>query len=316
MKPQLQGRTALITGASRGIGQAMAELFAQEGARVALVARSATDLDTVAERIVARGGSAITIPADLTQDESADQIAEAAMAGFGQIDIVVNNAGGSSFMSPLADLRMAGWHKTMTLNLDATLRVIQATLPHLHATGNGSIVNVSSVTALRASPFLGHYGAAKAAVVSLTQSLAVELGDTGVRANALVPGWVDTDLTEFLRVDPSMETTVIDRVPMRRWGRPEEIAGGPLPGQRCVILHDRAVPDCGRRPQCQPVTTDSLIETHSPRSFHGSHTHDRRHRPARHRRHRPGRQVLQYLGRGAGAGQGRGLTLRLRPCTP
>lgn len=228
MPGALQDRVAVVTGASRGIGRAIARLLAAEGALVTLVARSEDSLSEVATVIAHDGGRSLPLPADLTHEGAAEVIARRTMDEWGQIDILINNAGGSSFMAPVVDSRPAGWAKTWSLNLDSVVRMVQATAPVMAAQGRGSIVNVSSVTALRAAPLLAHYGAAKAAVVSMTQSLAVELGPTGVRANALVPGWIATDLTEFLRHDGSVEAELLDRVPMRRWGTAEEIARGAL----------------------------------------------------------------------------------------
>ena len=225
---ELQGRTAIVTGSSRGIGRAIAELLSAEGARVALVARSADTLDEVAAAIRAIGGAALTIPADVTAPDAGERIVAATLAEFGSVDVLVNNAGGNSFMAPIADLRASGWDKALALNLGSAIRLIQAALPALVASGHGSIVNVSSVTALRAAPLLGAYGAAKAALVSATQTLAVELGTQPVRVNALVPGWIATDLTDFLRHDETLEGSVLDRVPMGRWGTPEEIAQAAL----------------------------------------------------------------------------------------
>ncbi len=228
MAGQLADRVALITGASRGIGRSMAELFAQEGASVALVARSVDALDDVSDAITGRGGRALAVPTNLLDPDAGEAAVERAQEEFGRIDVLINNAGGSSFMAPVAESRMSGVAKTMALNFDATLRMIQAVVPGMTARSRGSIVNVSSVTALRASPLLGHYGAAKAAVVSITQTLAVELGTTGVRVNALVPGWIATDLTEFLREDEGLQSSLLDRVPMHRWGTPDEIASAAL----------------------------------------------------------------------------------------
>ncbi len=225
---ELQGRTAIVTGSSRGIGRAIAELLSAEGARLALVARSADTLDEVATAIRAAGGAALAIPADVTAPDAGERIVAATLAEFGSVDVLVNNAGGNSFMAPIADLRASGWDKAMALNLGSAIRLIQAALPALVASGHGSIVNVSSVTALRAAPLLGAYGAAKAALVSATQTLAVELGTQPVRVNALVPGWIATDLTDFLRHDQTLEGSVLDRVPMGRWGTPEEIAQAAL----------------------------------------------------------------------------------------
>jgi len=224
----VQGRTAIVTGASRGIGRAIATLLADEGANVVVVSRSADVLDAVVQEISRRGGRAIAVAADVTGDDAPQQIVDRALAEFGGLDILVNNAGGNSFMSPLQTMRFSGWQKTMALNLDSTVRLIQAALPAMVDGGHGSVVNVSSVTGLRGSPLMSHYGAAKAAVISLTQSLAIEVATDGVRVNALVPGWIETDLTGFLRTDQTLEDTVIGRVPMRRWGRPEEIAQAAL----------------------------------------------------------------------------------------
>ena len=228
MTDQLAGRTAIVTGASRGIGRAVAELLAARGANVVLGARSAEALDDALASVEAHGARGIAVPGDVTADDTPAALVSAALDTFGGLDILVNNAGGNSFMAPLATMRMSGWHKTMTLNLDCVVRLIQAALPALAASGRGSIVNVSSVSALRGSPLMAHYGAAKAALVSVTQSLAIEAAGDGVRVNALVPGWVETDLTGFLRADAGLEAAVLDRVPMRRWGRPDEIAQAAL----------------------------------------------------------------------------------------
>lgn len=224
----LAGRTAIVTGASRGIGRAIAELFAAQGGRVVVTARTADHLDDVVRSIESAGGAAHAVAADITAEETAPTLVDAATTTFGGLDVIVNNAGGNSFMAPVSDLRPAGWPKAMLFNLESAIRLIQAGLPALIAGGHGSIVNVSSVTALRGAPLLGAYGAAKAAMVSVTQTLAVELGTQPVRANALVPGWIATDLTGFLRADEGLQDSVLARVPMARWGRPDEIAQAAL----------------------------------------------------------------------------------------
>jgi NAD(P)-dependent dehydrogenase (short-subunit alcohol dehydrogenase family) len=224
----LDGRTAVVTGASRGIGRAIALLFADEGANVTLVSRSAEALEGVFDEITRRGGRALVVAVDVTADDAPTQIVDRTLAEFGGLDVLVNNAGGNSFMAPLQTMRFSGWQKTMALNLDSAVRLIQAALPPMIAGGRGSIINVSSVTGLRGSPLMSHYGAAKAAVISLSQSLGIELATQGVRANALVPGWIETDLTGFARTDESIEDALIGRVPMARWGTADEIAQGAL----------------------------------------------------------------------------------------
>ena len=194
----LEGRTAVVTGASRGIGRAIATLFADEGANVTLVSRSADALGDVFAEINRRGGRALVVAADVTADDAPAQIVDRTLAEFGGLDILVNNAGGNSFMAPLETMRFSGWQKTMALNLDSTVRLIQAALPPMIAGGRGSIINVSSVTGLRGSPLMSHYGAAKAAVISLSQSLGIELATHG-RARERPRPRLDRDRPHRLR---------------------------------------------------------------------------------------------------------------------
>lgn len=224
----LSGRTALVTGASRGIGREVARTFAAHGADVAIVARSAEPLESLAAEITTMGRTCVVIIADVLEEDSAQRIAAEALAGLGSVDILVNNAGGNSFMSPVVGMRPSGWRKTLSLNLDVIFALIQSVLPAMVEAKRGSIINVASVAGLRGAPLMSHYGAAKAALISLTQSLAVETAQSGVRVNALVPGWIDTDLTDFLRQNDAAESGVLARVPMGRWGRAEEIAEGAL----------------------------------------------------------------------------------------
>lgn len=224
----LSGRHALVTGASRGIGRSIAELFAAEGADVAITARSAENLAEVADAIRASGATCTVIVADVTEPDVATRIVDEALAGMGALDILVNNAGGNSFQAPLATMRYSGWDKAMELNLNSIVRLLQAALPSMVASGNGSVINVASVAGALSSPYMAHYGAAKAALISLTRSVGVELATEGVRVNALVPGWIETDLTGFARSDVNIEDALISRVPMKRWGTPEEIASAAL----------------------------------------------------------------------------------------
>lgn len=219
----LEGRRALVTGASRGIGRAIALAYARAGADVALLARNAEVLAEVAAEVEAQGRRAIIAPADVLDPDSTHAAVGAAIDGLGGLDILVNNAGGNSFSSPVAQMRLSGWEKTMRLNLDSIVHITQQALPSL-GSGGGSIINVSSVAGLRGAPTMAHYGAAKAALLSFTQSLAIETAWMGVRVNALVPGWIDTDLTDFLRANDDAERATLARVPMQRWGTPEEIA--------------------------------------------------------------------------------------------
>jgi NAD(P)-dependent dehydrogenase (short-subunit alcohol dehydrogenase family) len=223
MSFDLTGKKALVTGASRGIGRGIAVAYAAAGADVALLARNADLLAEVAEEIEGLGRRAVIAAADVLDAESTRAATSEAIEALGGLDILVNNAGGNSFSIPVAQMRMSGWDKTLRLNLDSIVHITQESLPAL-GEGGGSIINISSVAGLRGAPTMAHYGAAKAALISLTQSLAVETAWMGVRVNALVPGWIETDLTDFLRASDEAERAALSRVPMQRWGRVEEIA--------------------------------------------------------------------------------------------
>jgi NAD(P)-dependent dehydrogenase (short-subunit alcohol dehydrogenase family) len=224
MLTDLHGRRAVVTGASRGIGRAIAVRLAEAGADVVVTARSAEALADVAREIESKGCRCIVVAVDVTADGAASAIVQAAVEGLGGLDILVNNAGGNSFSVPLSAMRQSGWQKTLRLNLDASVELLQAALPSLVASGHGSAINVSSVLGLRGAPMMSHYGAAKAAIISVTQSVAIEMAPQGVRVNALVPGWIETDLTEFLRADDDVEVDLLADVPMGRWGTSAEIA--------------------------------------------------------------------------------------------
>lgn len=221
----LAGKKALVTGASRGIGEVIAVAFAEAGADVAVAARGAEGLAATAKQVRDLGREAVEIPADLTTQEAASAVVAEAIDKLGQLDVVVNNAGGSNFVVPFLDMRMSGWEKVLRLNLDATMWICHAAGAHMTARGSGSIINVASVAGLAAAPFLSPYGAAKAAVVSLTKTLATEWGRTGVRVNALCPGWTATELNRNLWDTPDGGAATIATVPMARWGRAEEMAG-------------------------------------------------------------------------------------------
>ena len=221
----LAGKNALVTGASRGIGRAVAVGFAEAGARVALVARSADALAALSADIEDGGGRALPLTCDVTDPVAVRSMIDAAVAELGSLDVVVNNAGGTAFMVPFADLRFAGWEKVMRLNVDSMVHVIQAVAPHLLERRTGSVINVASVAGLGGTPGLTPYGASKAAVISLTRSLAMEWGRGGVRVNALCPGWTATDLNRNLWEDERVSASMMADVPLGRWAQPGEMVG-------------------------------------------------------------------------------------------
>jgi NAD(P)-dependent dehydrogenase (short-subunit alcohol dehydrogenase family) len=221
----LTGKAAFVTGASRGIGRAIAVALADAGANVALVARNTDGLAETADAITAVGRDAYVIPADVTSYDAVADAAAEAIDDLGYVDIVVNNAGGSNFMVPFRDLRLTGWDKLVQLNLSSAVFVCHAFAGHLLDRGRGCVINVASVAGVAASPLLTPYGAAKAGLISLTKSLAVEWASGGVRVNALCPGWTATDLNKNLWQDPIAGPATIASVPMQRWGTAEEMTG-------------------------------------------------------------------------------------------
>jgi NAD(P)-dependent dehydrogenase (short-subunit alcohol dehydrogenase family) len=224
----LTGKNAFVTGASRGIGRVIAVALADAGADVALVARSADGLAQTAEAISAVGRRAVVLPTDVTGQEAVADTAARAIDELGHVDIVVNNAGGSNFMVPFRDLRLTGWDKLIQLNLSSAVYVCHAFAGHMLDRGKGSVINVASVAGVASAPLMSPYGAAKAALISLTKSLAVEWGATGVRVNALCPGWTATDLNKTLWDDPVAGPATVAAVPMQRWGSAEEMAGAAI----------------------------------------------------------------------------------------
>jgi NAD(P)-dependent dehydrogenase (short-subunit alcohol dehydrogenase family) len=221
----LTGKNAFVTGASRGIGRVIAVALADAGANVALVARSADGLAETADAVAAVGRDAYVIPADVTSYDAVSEAAAIAIDKLGFVDVVVNNAGGSNFMVPFRDLRLSGWDKLIQLNLSSAVYVCHAFAGHLLDRGTGSVINVASVAGIVGSPLITPYGAAKAGLVSLTKSLAVEWGTSGVRVNALCPGWTATELNRTLWEDPVAGPGTVATTAMKRWGSAEEMAG-------------------------------------------------------------------------------------------
>jgi 2-deoxy-D-gluconate 3-dehydrogenase len=221
----LAGKTALVTGASRGIGRAIALGYARAGADLVVSARTAEALAETVSEVEALGRKAFVVPADVTDRDAAQGMVRDAIAALGHLDVVVNNAGGTAFMAPLTELRFDGWTKVMRLNTESVVHVMQAVGPHLLDRGSGSVINVASVAALGGTPMLTPYGASKAAVVSLTKSVAIEWASRGVRVNALCPGWTATDLNRNLWENEATSAAMMAHVPMGRWGRAEEMVG-------------------------------------------------------------------------------------------
>jgi 3-oxoacyl-[acyl-carrier protein] reductase len=225
----LRGRTALVTGSSRGIGAAIAALFAREEARVAVTGRDREALEAVRAGIAADGGTAVAVAADLTSLAEAERLREAVEAELGAVDVLVANAGGSPVPpGPVEELDEEGWRASVDVNLTATFLTIKSFLPGMKARGRGAIVTMSSAAARRPSPHSPiAYAAAKAGVELLTRDVAAQAGPFGVRANCLAP---ETILTERNReqIPPQVQEQLISQHPIRRLGTPEDVARAAL----------------------------------------------------------------------------------------
>lgn len=191
---QLQGRRCLVTGAGRGIGEAIARGFAAEGARVGVL-----DLDrTAAEWVAASiGDGAIALSADVSDAEQVQNAFEGALSGLGGLDVLVNNAGIDT-SSPVAEMPLAMWDRMIAVNLRSVFLCTQAALPRMLAQGSGRIINIASQLAQKGAPEMAHYAAAKAGVIGFTRSLAYEVAARGIAVNAICPGPVDTALWQAI----------------------------------------------------------------------------------------------------------------------
>ena len=210
-------KTAIVTGAARGIGLATTKLFLAEGWRVAMIDRDAPALMDAAKGL----DHAQVIICDVSIPQQVSEMAAEVAAAFGQVDALVNNAGVADFR-PLQDTDFATWREVMATNLDGVFLTSQAIIPHLKET-RGAIVNIASISGLRASTLRVAYGTSKAAVIHLTRQQAAELGEWGVRANCVAPGPVDTKLALAVH-SPEIRAAYHDAIPLNRYGTEQEIA--------------------------------------------------------------------------------------------
>ena len=221
----LEGKAAIVTGGSKGIGRAVALAFAEAGASVALAARGQEDLDRAAKEVEAAGGRALPVVTDVSDPEAVQNLVDRTVEAFGTVDILVNNAGAAPFMSTVDQIRESGFEKYFRINfmgaLYATKAVGQVMLPK----GEGCVLNVASVAGFIASPGLSYYSTAKAALINLTKTVAREWASSGIRVNAVAPGWVETEMNEQARQFPEFFQGALASIPLGRWAKPEDIAG-------------------------------------------------------------------------------------------
>ena len=223
----LTGKVAVITGASRGIGAAIAQSFAAAGARVVLASRKLESLTSVAEGIRAAGGEAVAVACHTGHAAEVEALAARAEEAFGGIDILVNNAATNPHFGPLLDADESQWDKTFEVNVKGYVHAIRACVPRMRTRGGGAIVNVASVAGLAPHSGLGVYGVLKAAVLMLTKTLAAELAPD-IRVNAIAPGLIQTRFSEGLWSTPEIRDHALRAIPQRRIGQPDDLVGAVL----------------------------------------------------------------------------------------
>jgi NAD(P)-dependent dehydrogenase (short-subunit alcohol dehydrogenase family) len=227
-KPTLSmtGKVAIVTGGSRGIGEAIAKAMAAHGAKVVIAARKLEGLQEVAAAITKAGGDCTPIACHAGKEDELQKLVDQSVAKYGKVDVLVNNAATNPYFGPLMNVEMAAWDKTFEVNTKGYFLAARCVIRHLlERKAAGSIVNIASIAGLGAAPAQGVYGMTKAAVISMTQTLALELGGTGIRINSVAPGLVETKFAGALVQNKEILSRMEEGTPVRRVGQPDDIAG-------------------------------------------------------------------------------------------
>lgn len=219
----LDGRIAVVTGASRGLGRAIALGLARAGADVAVCARSVTELAETGRAIEALGRRALVVPTDVTDEAQVDDLAEAVIETFSRVDVLVNNSG-TVVVKPLLETEAADWRRVIETNLTGTYLCCRALGAHMVAQHSGRVINIASIDGLKGSANVTAYSASKGGVIALTRALALEWARHGVTVNAIAPGYFDTAMSRQGLDNPEIRERILKRIPMRRIGDPEELA--------------------------------------------------------------------------------------------
>ncbi len=221
----LEGKVAVITGASRGIGRAIALRLAQAGAKVVVSSRKLQNVQEVADEIAAAGGEALALQAHVGRLADVTALIQQTVETFGRVDVAINNAATNPHFGPMLTADEGQWDKILDTNAKGVFRVCKAVAPHMEAQGSGKIINIASVAGLRPAAGMGVYGISKAAVIMLTQVLAMELGHANIQVNSIVPGLIKTRFSQMLWQTPHIAEPILGRLPLGRFGEPEDVAG-------------------------------------------------------------------------------------------
>lgn len=224
----LDGKIALITGASRGIGEAIALLLAEHGAHCILTSRKAAGLEAVADAIRKKGGKADVITCHMGELSQIDTLMGKIEQQFGRLDILVSNAATNPYFGEMTGCDEGAWDKIMDVNLKGPFFLMKAAAKLMEKGGGGSMVTVSSINGISPAPFQGVYAISKAGVIATTKAFAKELATKNIRVNALLPGLTDTKFAEALISNDAIRDYAINQIPMKRYADPSEMAGAVL----------------------------------------------------------------------------------------
>ena len=221
----LEGKVAVVIGASRGIGRAIALRLAGAGAKVVVCSRRLENVQAVADEIETAGGEALAVQAHVGRPDDVTALVARTMASLGRLDVAVNNAATNPHFGPALTADEGQWDKILDTNLKGVCRVCKAVAPQMEKQGGGKIINLASVAGLRPSPGMGVYSVSKAGVIMLTQVLATELGHANIQVNAIAPGVIKTRFSQVLWGTPQIAEPMLGKLPLGRFGEPEDVAG-------------------------------------------------------------------------------------------
>ena len=221
----LKGRVAIVTGGNGGIGLGMARGLAAAGARVVVAARDAAKSRAAVQDLGARGAEAHAVATDVTDEGSVGALIDATLARFGRLDVLVNNAG-INIRKPAHELALDEWRRVLDTNLTSAFLCSKAAYPAFKSAGGGKVVNIGSMMSIFGASFAPVYSASKGGIVQLTKSTAVAWAKDNIQVNAVLPGWIDTDLTQNARREvPGLNENILRRTPAGRWGVIDDMAG-------------------------------------------------------------------------------------------